>query len=103
MSNDQLPTTKDQQQLDTLDKRARLKTCQINNALGLFILLFGFIVVFSMSLSETFKQQMTNIVAGGVLVFIGGGMVWYSRRTIRKHGLKEFDGKDRIETTIEPE
>ena len=69
-------------------QQARLKGCQINNALGFFILLFGFVVVFSMSLSETEKQMMTNIVAGGVLILIGAGMMLSARRTIKKHDLK---------------
>lgn len=77
--------------MDAIEKRARLKACQINNALGFFILLFGFIVVFSVSLSETFQQRMTNIVAGGVLVLIGVGMMWKARRTIKKHDLKSID------------
>jgi len=76
--------------MDVIEKRAKLKTCQINNALGFFMLLFGFIVVFSMSISETFQQRMTNIVAGGVLVLIGGGMMWNARRLIKKHDLKNI-------------
>lgn len=82
--------------MNAIEKRGRLKTCQINNALGFFMLLFGFIVVFSMSLSETFVQQMTNIIAGGSLVLIGGGMMWNSRRLIKKHDLKN------IENSINP-
>ena len=83
--------------MDTREKRARLKASQINNALGFFILVFGFIVVFSLSLSETFQQRMTNIVAGGVLVLIGGGMMWKAKRTIKKYKLKE------VKNVIEPE
>ena len=83
--------------MDILEKRARLKANQINNALGFFILLFGFIVLFSMSLSETFQQRMTNIVAGGVLVLIGGGMMWKAKRSIKKYKLKE------VENVIESE
>ena len=75
--------------MDAIEKQARLKACLINNALGFFILLFGFVVFFSMSLSESEIQMMTNIVAGGVLVLIGGGMMWYAKRTIRKYGLKK--------------
>jgi len=75
--------------MDTIEKQARLKTCLINNALGLFILLFGFIVLCSLSISETEIQMMTNIVAGGALVVIGGGMMWYAKRTIRKYNLKK--------------
>lgn len=74
--------------MNAIEKQGRLKTSLINNALGFFMLLFGFVVIFSMSLSETFQQKMTNIVAGGVLVLIGGGMMWNSRRLIKKHDLK---------------
>ncbi len=95
--NDQQPTSNEQQLKGGIEKREKLKACQINKALGFFILLFGFVVVFSMSISETFKEKMTNIVAGGVLVIIGGGMMWYARRTIRKYNLKEN------ESTIESE
>ncbi|MCG2462209.1 hypothetical protein K8352_15725 [Flavobacteriaceae bacterium F89] len=74
--------------MDTIEKKARLKACQINSALGFFIMLFGFVVFFSMSLSETEKQMMTNIVAGGVLILIGAGMMVSAKRTIKKHDLK---------------
>lgn len=77
--------------MNAIEKRGKLKTCQINNALGFFMLVFGFIVVFSMSLSETFKQQMTNIIAGGSIVLIGGGMMWNARRLIKKHDLKNIE------------
>lgn len=77
--------------MDPIEKRGKLKTCQINNALGFFMLLFGFIVVFSMSLSETLTQRMTNIIAGGTIVLIGGGMMWNSRRLIKKHDLKNIE------------
>lgn len=77
--------------MDAIEKRGKLKTCQINNALGFFMLLFGFIVVFSVSLSETFKQQMTNIIAGGAIVLIGGGMMWNARRLIKKYDLKNIE------------
>lgn len=82
--------------MDAIEKQGKLKTCQINNALGLFMLLFGFIVIFSMSLSETFIQRMTNIVAGGSIVLIGGGMMWNARRLIKKYDLKN------IENSIKP-
>ncbi|MUH34624.1 hypothetical protein D9O36_02115 [Zobellia amurskyensis] len=63
---------------------AKIKNAQINNALGVFIITFGIIVIFAMVYTETFVQQMTDLVAGMVLVIIGGGMIWKSRRTIKK-------------------
>ena len=74
--------------MDKIEKQARLKACLINNALGVFILLFGFVILGAMSISETKIQMMTNIVAGGSMVLIGGGMMWYAKRTIKKHDLK---------------
>lgn len=82
--------------MNAIEKRGKLKTCQINNALGFFMLVFGLIVVFSMSLSETFTQRMVNIIAGGSIVLIGGGMMLNSRRLIKKHDLKN------IENSINP-
>lgn len=79
--------------MNAIEKQGKLKTCQINNALGFFMLLFGFIVVFSVSLSETFTQKMTNIIAGGVIVCIGGGMMWNARRLIKKYDLKNNENR----------
>ena len=67
---------------------SKLKTAQINNALGIFILIFGIIVIIAMVSPDTFAQQMTDLVAGLFLVSIGGGMVWKSRRTISKFKVK---------------
>ncbi len=63
----------------------KLKTAQINNALGLFILIFGLIVVVAMFFTETFIQQMTDLVAGLTLVLIGALMMWKARQTIKKY------------------
>lgn len=74
--------------MDNSEKKTRLKNLQINNALGVFIFLFGWVVMFSTSLSETLTQKMTNIIAAVILIGIGGGMILYARRTIKKHNLK---------------
>lgn len=74
--------------MDIAEKKARLKACLINNALGFFMLLFGAIVVSSVSFSDTLHQKLTNIICGGALVLIGGGMMWNARRTIKKYDLK---------------
>ena len=75
--------------MDTLENRAKLKTAQINYALGLFILFFGVIVIFAMIFTDTFVQKMTDLAAGLVLSLIGGGMMLKSRKTIKSLNLKE--------------
>ena len=69
--------------MDTIENREKLKTAQINNALGVFILFFGVVVVFAMLFTDTFVQQMTDLAAGLVLCLIGGGMMLKSRKTIK--------------------
>lgn len=66
--------------LNTKDKQNKLKSAQINNALGMFILFFGILVIVAMIFSETFVQKMTNLVAGIILCSIGGGMILKSRK-----------------------
>ncbi len=70
--------------MDELERLSKVKSAQINQALGVFIFIFGIIITFAMVFTETFVQQMTDLVAGLTLVTIGGGMAWKSKRTIRK-------------------
>ena len=70
--------------MNTAENREKLKTAQINNALGLFILVFGIIVIFAMIFANTFIQKMTDLAAGLSLVIIGGGMMLKSRKTIKR-------------------
>ncbi|WP_026809596.1 hypothetical protein [Arenibacter latericius] len=63
---------------------AGIKSAQINNALGVFIFIFGVIVLFAMIFTDTFIQHMTDMVAGLLLIAIGGGMIWRSRNIIKK-------------------
>ncbi len=69
--------------MDANETREKLKMAQINNALGFFILIFGIIVIIAMYFTETFIQQMTDLVAGLFLAFIGAGMMWKSKKTIK--------------------
>lgn len=66
-------------------RTAKIKTAQINQALGVFIFIFGIIITIAMVFTETFVQQMTDLVAGLVLMAIGGGMLWKSKRTLKKY------------------
>lgn len=70
--------------METVEINAKIKAAQINNALGFFILVFGVIVVIAMAFTETFVQQMTDLVAGLTLVLIGSGMMWTAKRKIKK-------------------
>ncbi|MCK0189607.1 hypothetical protein [Arenibacter sp. F20364] len=70
--------------METNEINARLKAAQINNALGFFIMAFGVIVLFAMIYTETFIEHMTDMVAGIILISIGGGMMWRAKSNIKK-------------------
>ncbi|MDO6601588.1 hypothetical protein [Arenibacter palladensis] len=70
--------------METNEINAALKAAQINNALGFFIMVFGVIVLFAMIFTETFVEHMTDMVAGLILISIGGGMMWKAKSTIKK-------------------
>jgi len=70
--------------LEFIEKQGKLRAAQINNALGLFILFFGIVVISAMFFTDTFIGQMTNLVAGVLLSAIGLGMVLVARNTIKK-------------------
>ncbi|WP_149275308.1 hypothetical protein [Pareuzebyella sediminis] len=70
--------------MKNLEIDAKIKTAQINNALGVFIMVFGLIVLFAITHTVTFVQQMTDLVAGLFLIAVGGGMIWKSRRSLKK-------------------
>ena len=70
--------------MDSIEIKERIKMAQINNALGVFMIAFGSIVLFAMLFTETFVQHMTDLIAGLLLMSIGGGMMWKSKRTIKK-------------------
>lgn len=70
--------------MDTIEINAKIKAAQINNALGFFILVFGIIIVIAMAFTETFVQQMTDLTAGLLLIIIGGGMMLFAKRTIKR-------------------
>ncbi len=71
------------------ERMAKIKTAQINRALGVFIFIFGIFITFAMVFTETFVQQMTDLVAGLVLMSIGGGMLWKATNTLKKHKPEE--------------
>ena len=68
-----------------IDKEAKiaekLKSAQINNALGIFTLFFGIIIIVATLFTETFVGLITNLVAGFIISSIGGGMILFSRKT----------------------
>ena len=63
----------------------KLKAMQINRALGLFTLFFGIVVLIAILFTQTTIGQLTNLVAGLILVSIGGGMVLKSRVLKKDH------------------
>ena len=67
---------------------------QINNALGLFILFFGIVVIIAVPFSDNYYDKMTNLVAGVILSGIGGGTIWYAKRVIKSLNIKNTDPKD---------
>ena len=71
--------------MDDIDANPKIKAAQINQALGVFIFVFGIIITAAMAFTDTFVQQMTDLVAGLVLLAIGGGMLWKAKRTLNKY------------------
>ncbi len=69
--------------MDQLEIKGKIKTAQINNALGFFILFFGIVVSVALIFPESYIQRMTNLVAGLTLIVIGGGMMLVSKRTLK--------------------
>lgn len=70
--------------MDQLEIKGKIKTAQINQALGFFILFFGVIVSFAMIYSNTPVQKMTSLIAGITLVLIGGGMMLFARKNLQR-------------------
>ncbi len=70
--------------MDQVEIKGKIKTMQINQALGFFILFFGIIVSIALIFPESDIQRMTNLVAGLTLVIIGGGMMLFARKNLKK-------------------
>ncbi len=66
------------------EDKAKEKSAQINNALGVFILFFGIVILIATTHTSTFVGEMTNLVAGLILCAIGAGMIIKSWMTIKK-------------------
>jgi putative Mn2+ efflux pump MntP len=56
----------------------KLQQAQINKALGIFMLVFGLIVIISIFFTETLVGKMTNLTAGLILGAIGAAMIFKS-------------------------
>jgi hypothetical protein len=59
------------------------KGAKINQALGLYIFIFGIIVMFAHFYTHTMLEKITDLVAGFILVVIGGSMILFARRRLR--------------------
>ncbi len=71
------------------EKLEKIKSAEINKALGLFVLFFGVVIIIATFFTTTFIGQMTNLIAGIVLFLIGGGMVLIAMSTIKKINLTD--------------
>ena len=69
-----------------IEKQKRYKSMQINNALGIFILFFGIVVIIAVPFSDNYYDKMTNLIAGVILSLIGGGTIWYAQRVMKSLG-----------------
>ncbi|MCB9206329.1 MAG: hypothetical protein H6610_02810 [Ignavibacteriales bacterium] len=67
-----------------IEEEKIIRDANINNALGIFILVFGIIIIISSIFTETSIGQMTNLIAGILLGLIGFGMIVKSKKNINK-------------------
>jgi putative Mn2+ efflux pump MntP len=66
-----------------LELKEKKKSAQINNVLGIFVLYFGGVILIATYFTDTFIGEMTNLVAGLILVTIGGGMMYKAKQALR--------------------
>jgi hypothetical protein len=62
-----------------------LHDAQINNALGIFLVFFGLVVLVSIFFTDTDIGRLTNLGAGAVIAGIGAAMI-YKARHLKKSG-----------------
>lgn len=67
----------------TKEDKAAVVSAKINNVLGIFILFFGTVILIAIIFTETTVGQMTNLVAGLILVGIGIGMMIFAKKKIK--------------------
>jgi len=60
-----------------------LHEAQINNALGVFLLAFGLVVLVSILFTDTGIGRLTNLGAGALISGIGAAMM-YRARSVRR-------------------
>lgn len=65
---------------EKIEEEKIIRDANINNALGIFILVFGIIIIISSIFTETSIGQMTNLIAGILLGLIGFGMIVKSKK-----------------------
>lgn len=81
-----------------IEKQKRYKSMQINNALGIFILFFGIVVIIAVPFSDNHYDKMTNLIAGVILSLIGGGTIWYAQRVMKSLGGKSMKSDNNDQT-----
>ena len=67
----------------TKEDKANIVSAKINNVLGLFILFFGSVILIAIIFTDTTIGQMTNLVAGLILVSVGAGMMISAKKKIK--------------------
>jgi len=71
------------------ENQIKYKSILINRALGIFLGVFGLIVIIAVPFSDNFLDKMTNLIAGLIVFVIGAGMYWVARKNMKS--LKEKD------------
>lgn len=71
------------------ENQIKYKSILINRALGIFLGIFGLIVIIAVPFSDNLLDKMTNLVAGMIVFGIGVGMFWVARKNMKS--LKEKD------------
>lgn len=64
--------------------QAGMQEAQINRALGVFLLAFALIVLFSILFTSTTIGKLTNLGAGGIIGLIGGAMAYRAHTATKK-------------------
>ena len=68
--------------MESIEKAGRIQAARTNQALGIFLLFFGAVVLISIVFTETTVGQLTNFTAGGIIFGIGLAMILRARKII---------------------
>ena len=68
-----------------MEQAREIQAARTNQALGAFLGFFGVIVLISIFFTETGIGKLTNLLAGGIITAIGGGMILQARKKLSKY------------------